>query len=105
MLGVLLIVLAVLVEYVVEILKDLIPYIEEKVGRIEIARVVAFVVSLILVITLEVDFLEEFGLIENGNIWVGFIISALFISAGAHVIYDFLKNLKDKINGDWGVGR
>jgi len=94
-------VLAIVTEFVVEQLKKIVPYLKKDLFKIDIERLVALAVGALFTFYLQVDFLQKIGFEVEATPEIGYAVSALFVAAGAGIIYDLIEAIEGKVD-DFG---
>lgn len=84
--------LAVVIEYLIDILKQAFPILDSKVTGIDGERVLAIFISLIICFGAQIDFFSMLGVTYNIP-FVGYIFSAVLIAGGSGKLHDFIKAL------------
>ena len=87
----LILLLAILVQFVVDRIKILIPY--AKIGKIELAPIYATIVGIVVAFVAEVDILASLGFHSNPTI--GYILTGLVVSGGATAVHELIAKLRE----------
>jgi len=84
--------LAFAVEFIVDILKQMLPILDTKIKGIDNERIMALLFGLLICYGAKVDFFDMLG-IAYSIPYVGAGISALFIAGGSGKLHDFIKGI------------
>lgn len=83
--------LATLVQFLVDRIKTLIPY--ENIGKIALAPWYSVIVGIGLAFVVQLDFLASLGL--NTISTIGYIVTGLVISAGSAAVHELISKLRE----------
>ena len=84
-----LLVLAITVEYLVNILKQI-----KSEGKLDFAQILAITVGLLIAFTTQLDYFELIGMTTHID-YVGIVITGLAISGGADNVHSLIDRLKE----------
>ncbi len=93
------IMLAIVVQFVVDIIKGIIPILE--IGTFKLSPVYALIVGIILAIVYNVNIMAGLGFVGNAEI-VGQIVTGLVVSGGSSFVHELFSKLREsRDNSGW----
>jgi len=87
---IILIVLAISVEYLIEILKQAFPIINTDLYGVDSERVLAIILGGVMTIGARINFFALLG-VDYLPVFVGYLFSAIIIAGGSGQLHDFIK--------------
>lgn len=88
-------VLAVLIERLTEWVKEIFgESLPKKLGNLNVHLLVAFVISTVVTVALDVDIFAEMGMTFNVP-YIGTMLTAWAVSGGANYLFDLLKRFRE----------
>jgi len=82
--------LTIAVEFMVDIIKQIFPFLNTKISHVDIERLLALGIGLGICFGASIDFFSMIG-IDYAFPYVGPSISALFVAGGSGKLHDFIK--------------